>query len=73
VKDRRFSANAEIVTDPCRIADFLEVRLERHPRMIGLIMERAHHLPKRPTRAQLEELAKDEALVIVNPNKFSEN
>jgi deazaflavin-dependent oxidoreductase (nitroreductase family) len=73
VKDRRFSANAEIVTDPCRIADFLEVRLERHPRMMGLIMERAHHLPKHPTRAQLEELAKDEALVIINPNKFSEN
>jgi deazaflavin-dependent oxidoreductase (nitroreductase family) len=59
---------AEIVTDPSRFADFLEVRLERHPRMIGLIMEKAHGLPKRPSREQLEELAKNEAFVIVRPN-----
>ncbi len=59
---------AEIVTDPSRFADFMEVRLERHPRMIGLIMEKAHGLPKRPSRAQLEELAKNEAFVIVRPN-----
>jgi deazaflavin-dependent oxidoreductase (nitroreductase family) len=65
VKARRFLGRAEIVTDPARIADFLEVRLERHPHMIGLMMERVHHLSKRPTRTQLEELAKTEALVIV--------
>ncbi len=59
---------AEIVTDPATFADFMEVRLERHPRMIGLIMEKAHGLPKRPSRAQLEELAKNEAFVIVRPN-----
>jgi hypothetical protein len=41
--------------------------------MIGLIMEKAHGLPKRPSRAQLEELAKNEAFVIVHPTKFSEN
>ena len=59
---------AEIVTDSSRFADFMEVRLERHPRMIGLIMEKAHGLPRRPSRAQLEELAKNEAFVIVHPN-----
>jgi len=58
----------EIVTDPSKFADFMEVRLERHPRMIGLIMEKAHGLPKRPSRGQLEELAKNEAFVIVHPN-----
>lgn len=73
VKGRRFSGRAEVVTDPRRVADFLEVRLERHPRMIGLMMERVHHLPKRPTRAQLEQLAREEALVIVHPIEFSGN
>jgi deazaflavin-dependent oxidoreductase (nitroreductase family) len=66
---KRFQGTAEVVTDPSRFADFLEVRLERHPRMIGLIMERAHGLPKIPSREQLEELAKTEALVIVHPHE----
>jgi deazaflavin-dependent oxidoreductase (nitroreductase family) len=67
VKARHFRGTAEIITDLAQIADFLEVRLKRHPQMIGLMMERAHHLSKRPSRAQLEELAKTEALVIVHP------
>jgi hypothetical protein len=41
--------------------------------MIGFIMERAHGLPRRPSREQLEGLAKDEAFVIVHPTTFSEN
>jgi len=64
---KHFSANAEIVNDPSRLADFVEVRLERHPRMIGFIMHKAHGLPKRPSREQLEKLAEKEALVIVHP------
>ena len=64
---RRLRGKAEVIADPSRIADFMEVRLERHPRMIGLIMEKAHGLPRRPTRTQLEELAKTDALVIVHP------
>lgn len=68
-----FYASAEVVNDPSRFADFLEVRLARHPRMIGFIMEKAHGLPKRPSREQLEELAKTEALIILHPVKFSEN
>ena len=64
---KRFEGQAEVVTDPTRFADFLEVRLARHPRMIGLMMEKVHHLPRRPARAQLEEMAKTEALVIVHP------
>jgi deazaflavin-dependent oxidoreductase (nitroreductase family) len=58
---------AEIVTDPSRFADFIEVRLERHPRLMGLLMEKAHDLPRRPSREQLEEMAKEEAFVIVRP------
>jgi deazaflavin-dependent oxidoreductase (nitroreductase family) len=60
---------AEVVTDPAKFADFMEVRLERHPRMMGLLMERAHGLPRRPSRDQLEQLAVDEAMVIVHPVK----
>ena len=70
---KHFSASAEVVYDPCRFADFLEVRLERYPRMVGFIMQKAHGLPRHPSHQQLEELAKTEALVILHPIKFSEN
>jgi deazaflavin-dependent oxidoreductase (nitroreductase family) len=66
---KRLHGSAEVITDPSKISDFMEVRLERHPRLIGLIMEKAHGLPRRPSREQLEELAKTEALVIVHPTK----
>jgi deazaflavin-dependent oxidoreductase (nitroreductase family) len=68
---KRFEGTAEVVTDPCKFADFMEARLARHPRMIGFIMEKAHGLPRRPSREQLEELAKNEAFVIVRPTTFS--
>jgi deazaflavin-dependent oxidoreductase (nitroreductase family) len=67
VKNSRFHGVAETVTDPVRIADFLETRLQRHPRMIGLLMEKAHGLPRRPSRQQLEELAASEAMVVITP------
>lgn len=70
---KRFHGAAEVITDPSRIADFLEVRLQRHPRIIGLILEKAHGLPRRPSRAQLEELGRGEAFVILHPTSFSEN
>jgi deazaflavin-dependent oxidoreductase (nitroreductase family) len=68
---KHVQATAEIVTDPSRFADFMEVRLERHPRMIGLIMEKAHGLPRCPSREQLEGLAKGEAMVVVHPMKVT--
>jgi deazaflavin-dependent oxidoreductase (nitroreductase family) len=73
VKSLNFKGQAEVITDPGRIADFVEVRLERHPFMVGLIMQKAHGLPKQPSREQLEKLAEHEALVIVTPVEFSEN
>jgi deazaflavin-dependent oxidoreductase (nitroreductase family) len=66
IKSREFEALAEPVTDPCRIADFLELRLRRHPRMIGAIM-RSEGLPASPTRAELEEYAHRSAMVIIRP------
>ena len=69
---KRFEGSAEIVTDASRFADFIEVRLQRHPRMIGFIMEKAHGLPRRPSRGQLEELGRSEVFVIVHPEPSGE-
>lgn len=70
---KQFQGIAEVVTDPSKFADFVEIRLQRHPRMIGLIMEKAHGLPRHPSRKQLEELGSTEAFVILHPTKFGEN
>jgi deazaflavin-dependent oxidoreductase (nitroreductase family) len=69
VKNITFIGLAETVTDPTRIADFLETRLQRHPFMMGLLMEKVHHLPKRPSRQHLLDLAGSEAMVIIRPAK----
>ncbi len=66
LKSQRSSGFAEPITDPLRIADFLELRLRRHPRMVGAIL-RGAGLPSTPTRAQLEEYAADRALVAIRP------
>jgi len=73
VKSSNFHGRAEVITDLCQMADFIEVRLQRHPLIIGMIMQKAHCLPKRPSREQLEKLAEYEALVIITPVQFSEN
>jgi deazaflavin-dependent oxidoreductase (nitroreductase family) len=67
VKNRRFSAHAAVLNDPQMIADFLQVRLLRHPQMIGAMMK-MHHLPPNPGRAQLVELANTLAVVAIHPN-----
>lgn len=64
---KRFHGQAEVVTDPARIADFIEIRLQRHPFMIGLIMQKAHGLSRHPSRIELEQMAASEALVIIHP------
>lgn len=66
VNGRKFPAQAEAVTDPIKIADFLALRLERHPRMVGLIM-RLEGFPLRYTRADLEKFAAGKALAILHP------
>jgi deazaflavin-dependent oxidoreductase (nitroreductase family) len=67
VGSRKFRGRAEAVTDPVRIADFLEHRLQRHPRMVGSLM-RIEGLPANPTRAQLEAFASEKAIVIISPD-----
>lgn len=64
-----FDCVAEPVTEPERVADFLEYRLKRHPLMIGLMIKFAHKLPMHPSRAQLLELSKFTAVVIFQPQQ----
>jgi deazaflavin-dependent oxidoreductase (nitroreductase family) len=66
LKDRRFSCLARPVTDPQQIADFLQLRLARHPRMVTGILKR-QGLPAHPSREQLENYASQLALVILDP------
>jgi len=66
VKNRCFEGIAETSTDPQRIADFLEYRLERHPRMIGAMM-RMNGFPVKPNRQQLLDYASSIALVTIRP------
>lgn len=61
-----FEAAAEPVTDPARIADFLELRLRRHPVMVRIIMHLFDGLPLRFSRKDLESLSKNKALVILH-------
>lgn len=68
VKSMTFSGKARVNKGPKEIADFLETRLKRHPLMIGMIMQKAHNLPRKPSRLQLEELAQNEVMVIITPD-----
>lgn len=72
VKSRRFNGRAEVITDARRITDFLEVRLRRHPRMIGAMLK-AEGLSAPPAREDLVRHAEQLALVIVTPENEQTN
>ena len=65
---RCFSGRAQIIRDPGRIADFLALRLQRHPRMVAAIL-RSAGLSIPPSRADLEQYAVRLALVVVQPDQ----
>lgn len=65
IRDREFDALAEPVTDPIRIADFIELRLRRHPIMVRLIMHLFDGLPLHFSRTELEQICKAKAMVIL--------
>ena len=68
VKARRFKGTAEVVTDAARIADFFEVRLRRHPRMIGAILK-MDGVSVAPGPADLEIFAAQTAMVVITPEE----
>ncbi len=71
VRDCEFDGVAEPVTDPLCIANFIELRLKRHPIMIRLIMHLFDGLPLRFSRADLEKFCKEKAMVILRPQTKS--
>lgn len=66
LRGREFAAVAEPVTNPARIADFLEHRLRTRPVMVRAIMTAMERLPLRYTRADLERIAAGKALVVLH-------
>jgi len=66
VQEYCFQGTAEAITEPTRVADFFQLRLKRHPLMIGLLM-RLEGLPLRYSRADLERFAAQKAIVVVRP------
>ena len=66
VKNRSFDGIAEATTDVERVTDYLELRLQRHPHMIGAML-RAEGLPPNPSRATLRQYAARLALVVIHP------
>ena len=67
IRKRCFRGLAEPISDPERIADFLQLRLKRHPLFIGLLM-RLEGLPLKYTRADLVRFAGRKALVAIRPD-----
>jgi deazaflavin-dependent oxidoreductase (nitroreductase family) len=66
VKGSRLNALAEPITDPARVADFLELRLRRRPKMMRWML-RAEGLPANFERPDLERLGGRIALVAFTP------
>ena len=69
VGGKRFSTIAELMTDPIQIADFLELRMKRHPHFMG-IMLRLEGLPRKYSRTDLEKFAKRLAIVALHQDNL---
>jgi deazaflavin-dependent oxidoreductase (nitroreductase family) len=66
VQNKYFNGRAEVLTHPEEIADFIEYRLQKRPRMIGLIMK-MDGFSTNPSREELVEYCQPLALVKVTP------
>ena len=65
IKGNRFRALAYTIENPAKIANYLEIKLNNHPRMMSAML-RAEGLSKSPSRTELENLAKKITLVGIN-------
>ena len=66
VGSRQFDGMGEAISDPEKVAEFLEYRYQKHPRMIGFIMSR-EGVSKSPSRADLVKHAQGKAMVVITP------
>ncbi len=69
VGNQQFSATAEVITDPDRIAGFIQYRHDKHPRLIGTIMK-LDGTEANPSREALLEYARSLALVKITPGEL---
>jgi len=67
VGSRRFKGTARVLSDPEQIADFLELRVRRRPRLMPLIL-RAGGMPADPTREDFVAYARQRPLAIITPD-----
>ena len=70
VGTRKFKGYTDLISDFVQIADFLELRLKLHPKMVGAML-RFEGMGPRPTREQLEQYATKRALVAIRPTEDS--
>jgi deazaflavin-dependent oxidoreductase (nitroreductase family) len=64
LKGQRFRGTAKIITDAKQIANYLEVRLRRHPRMVGAMLK-AEGITQPPQREEMEHYASKIVLVVI--------
>lgn len=72
MQKREFDAVAEAVTDTKRVTDFIQLRVQRHPILLRLIMFLADGLPFNFNRGQLEKYCENRAMVILRPIEYQE-
>ncbi len=65
-----FLGQADPITDPAQIADFLEHRLKLHPKFMGAMLKLEGMSPK-PTREQLMQYAANRTMAAIRPIKDS--
>jgi deazaflavin-dependent oxidoreductase (nitroreductase family) len=61
-----YQAKAELIEEAGQVADFLELRLDRHPLMVGWMLH-AQGLPAHHTRQDMERMAQDVVVVKLIP------
>ena len=67
LKATKFTGIASVIDDSAKIVDFLKIRLERHPKMIGRIL-RAEGLSIPPSLEALQSYSKGMVIVVIEPN-----
>ena len=72
IKGQKFEGLAEPITDPERIADFLEMRLQKHPIMVRMIITIAGQ-PLRYNRSDLVRYATSRTMVTIHPLETRED
>jgi deazaflavin-dependent oxidoreductase (nitroreductase family) len=66
VGSRRLKGRADPITDPLRVADFLEKRLRLHPLLASAVM-RLEGMGPSPSREELEQYASRRTLIAIRP------